>query len=175
MGTRPITRSGHRAEVTQEAMPRITRASRRRGRCRLPCRSKVGPSLHPACGARSSLRRTFAFRYGRCATRQGGALLRRRAGTGAEYLTRSRERGRPTGGDVSLKNLLMCDDALRRRDEGDFPALARLMASRRGRVMIIRDVLASSSLALVLSSGASYSGPCTQQISDVRHPEQVVE
>ena len=69
---------------------------------------------------------------------------------------------------MSLKNLLMCDDALRRRDEGDFPALARLMASRRGRVMIIRDVLASSSLALVLSSGPSYSGPCTQQISDVR-------
>ena len=34
--------------------------------------------------------------------------------------------------------------------------------------MIIRDVLALSSLALVLSSGPSYSGPCTQQISDVR-------
>ena len=63
---------------------------------------------------------------------------------------------------------MLMRDALRRRDEGDFPALARLMASRRGRVMIIRDVLASSSLALVLSSGASYSGPCTQQISDVR-------
>jgi hypothetical protein len=34
--------------------------------------------------------------------------------------------------------------------------------------MIIRDVLALSSLALVLSAGPSYSGPCTQQISDVR-------
>jgi hypothetical protein len=34
--------------------------------------------------------------------------------------------------------------------------------------MIIRDVLALSSLALLLSAGPSYSGPCTPQISDVR-------
>jgi hypothetical protein len=34
--------------------------------------------------------------------------------------------------------------------------------------MIIRDVLALSSLALVLFAGPSYSGPCTQQISGVR-------
>jgi hypothetical protein len=34
--------------------------------------------------------------------------------------------------------------------------------------MIIRDVLALSSLALVLSAGPSYSGPCAQHISDVR-------
>ena len=34
--------------------------------------------------------------------------------------------------------------------------------------MIIRDVLALSSLALVLSTGPSYSGPCRQQIDDVR-------
>jgi hypothetical protein len=35
--------------------------------------------------------------------------------------------------------------------------------------MIIRYALALSSLALVLSAGTSYSGPCTQQISDVRN------
>jgi hypothetical protein len=34
--------------------------------------------------------------------------------------------------------------------------------------MFVRDVLALSSLALVLSAGPSYSSPCTQQISDVR-------
>jgi hypothetical protein len=34
--------------------------------------------------------------------------------------------------------------------------------------MIARDVLALSILVLVLSAGTSYSGPCTQQISDVR-------
>jgi hypothetical protein len=35
--------------------------------------------------------------------------------------------------------------------------------------MIIRYALALSSLALVLSAGPSYSGPCTQQILDVRN------
>jgi hypothetical protein len=35
--------------------------------------------------------------------------------------------------------------------------------------MIIRDVLALSALALVLSAGPSYSGPCRQQIDDVRN------
>ena len=34
--------------------------------------------------------------------------------------------------------------------------------------MIVRDLLALSSLALVLSAAPSYSGPCTRQISDVR-------
>jgi hypothetical protein len=34
--------------------------------------------------------------------------------------------------------------------------------------MIIRYALAMSSLALVLSAGSSYSGPCEQQILDVR-------
>jgi len=34
--------------------------------------------------------------------------------------------------------------------------------------MIVRDLLALSSLALVLSTRPSYPGPCTQQISDVR-------
>jgi hypothetical protein len=48
------------------------------------------------------------------------------------------------------------------------PTLAKMFVSTRGRVMIIRDVLALSGLALVLSAGTSYSGPCTQQISDVR-------
>jgi hypothetical protein len=104
-----------------------------------------------------------AARPGKAAHCSGDGLERAR-----NILRDHASAGGATGGDVSLKNLLMCDDALRRRDEGDFPALARLMASRRGRVVIIRDVLASSSLALVLSSGASYSGPCTQQISDVR-------
>jgi hypothetical protein len=34
--------------------------------------------------------------------------------------------------------------------------------------MIIRHVLALSGLALVLSTGPSHAGPCTQQIDDVR-------
>jgi hypothetical protein len=34
--------------------------------------------------------------------------------------------------------------------------------------MIIRYALALSTLALVLSAGPSYAGPCTQQILDVR-------
>jgi hypothetical protein len=34
--------------------------------------------------------------------------------------------------------------------------------------MIIRDVVALSSLAVVLSAGPSYPGPCTQQIFEVR-------
>ena len=51
------------------------------------------------------------------------------------------------------------------RPKVTFPALVRTPAMGD---TIIRYALALSSLALVLSTGTSYSGPCTQQIFDVR-------
>ena len=48
------------------------------------------------------------------------------------------------------------------------PCAGEDVGKRRGGVMIIRYSFALSCLALVLSAGQSYAGPCTQQIDGVR-------